>query len=94
MQALDKSVAISKVHPNRAAADAYLDHSYKLRKSLDASLAEVSLSDHPHPKARKERKSPPASGHLGKHDGKDDDTSSSPPKKKMMRRKKKAKKEL
>ena len=74
---LDKSVAISEVHPNRLAAGAYLDHSYKLKKSLlEQKVATASPTDTTVPSSPKREES------LTDH---------SPPKKKKMMRKKKKK---
>lgn len=78
---LDKSVAISEVHPNRLAAGAYLDHSYKLKKSLLASVAEQKVAT-ASPTDTTVPSSPKREESLTDH---------SPPKKKKMMRKKKKK---
>ena len=103
---LDKSVAICQVHPNKVAANAYLDHSYKLRKSLTSSLAEVSLSGDQETQAIGTKGAPPHSSASSStaagrsrgrgHDDKVEGHSPPPaaPKKKMMRRKKKKQTEL
>lgn len=80
---LDKSVAICEVHPNRATADAYLDHSHKLRHSLSASLAELKLSGTSQQQQQKEESASVGSSLSGA------DGTTPAPKKKMMRRKKK-----
>jgi hypothetical protein len=41
VQMLDRAVAICEVHPNRLSADAYLEHSHKLRKQLTANIAQI-----------------------------------------------------
>lgn len=82
MQMLDKSVAICEVHPNRATANAYLDHSHKLRHSLSASLAELKASGTSQ-QQKAEESSPSVPPPLGAASG-----NSPTPKKKMMRRKK------
>lgn len=98
-QVLDKSVAICEVHPNKAAASAYLEHSHKLRKSLESSVAQVSLSEHDSQPVQdtppRSSSSSASSSSANRQQEKETGGSSSPPpKKKMMRRKKKRTTEL
>mmetsp|Transcript_15465 Transcript_15465/g.25748 ORF Transcript_15465/g.25748 Transcript_15465/m.25748 type:complete len:649 (+) Transcript_15465:44-1990(+) len=92
LEVLDKSMAISEVHPNRHAASAYLDHSFKLKKSLLASVAEQKVEQAADYSSAASSTSSTVGSNDGNIQGKEassGSSSSSPPKKKMMRKKKK-----
>ena len=95
---MDKCVEICEVHPNRAAASAYLEHSLKLRKSLRTSLAEARLDNTGSDDLLEGDSSPSTVESAGtvEQDNVDKKGDSQPQsiKKKLMRRKKKKKSEL